>query len=190
MNRGLGYVSVLVMIVDKAKCLSLLHPAKLIGTWFGSGLAPKASGTAGTLAALPFAWGIQAQWGSHALFVASILAFFIGWLATHSYLKHTDAKDPKEIVIDEVAGVWLLLSFLYVTWESYLIGFICFRFFDVLKPWPVSWADNAVKGALGVMFDDILAAAYPLVLVALFSWLGSLAGHPVNLMLLRHWLGG
>lgn len=178
------------MMNDNPQSLSLLHPAKLIGTWFGSGLAPKASGTAGSLAALPFAWGIQAQWGSEALLMASLLAFFIGWLATHSYLKHTDAKDPKEIVIDEVAGVWFLLSFLYMSWESYLIGFICFRFFDVLKPWPVSWADCKINGALGVMLDDMLAAAYPLALVALVCWLGNMLGYPVNLSLLRHWLGG
>jgi len=169
--------------------MKLSHPAKLIGTWFGSGLAPKASGTAGSIAALPFAYLIQTQWGNGALFLASVIAFFVGWYATHLYLPHTDAKDPKEIVIDEVSGQWLLLSAMYPTFTSYLIGLVLFRFFDIVKPWPVSWADQKVPGALGVMLDDTLAALYPLIVMAAGVALASgLLGHPVNLTPLEHLL--
>ena len=133
-----------------------------IATWFGSGLSPVVSGTAGSLAALPFAYAIQWQLGSVALGIAAIAIFFIGWWASIQYLAvNTGSKDPKEIVVDEVAGQWLLLCFLPLTWQAYLAGFILFRAFDIVKPWPVSFADQKIPGALGVMLDDILAALYP-----------------------------
>ena len=133
-----------------------------IATWFGSGLSPIVSGTAGSLAALPFAYIIQSQLGNVTLGIASIIIFLIGWWASIEYLKvNTDKKDPREIVVDEVAGQWLLLSFLPFTWQAYLVGFILFRAFDIVKPWPVSHADQKMDGALGVMLDDMLAGIYP-----------------------------
>jgi len=151
---------------------STLHTRKawwLIATWFGSGLAPKASGTFGSLAALPFAFVIQYTCGNAALFMAAVLMFFVGWWASCQYLKHTGRDDdPKEIVVDEVAGMWLLLAFFPLSWGSYMVAFAAFRFFDALKPWPISVADRKIKGGFGVMFDDILAAIYPLVMLVLF----------------------
>jgi phosphatidylglycerophosphatase A len=132
-----------------------------IATWFGSGLSPFASGTAGSLAALPFAYLIQVNFGSGALLLAALAIFFLGWWASNQYLRHRGGEDPGEIVVDEVAGQWLLLSVLPYTWQGYLAGFLLFRLFDVIKPWPVSWADRKVKGGLGVMLDDMLAALYP-----------------------------
>ena len=138
----------------------------LIATWFGSGLAPKASGTFGTLAALPFAFVIQYYLGINALFYASIIMFFVGWWASNEYMKFFPEKhDPKQIVVDEVVGVWLLLCVLPFTLKGYLIGFALFRFFDVLKPYPISVADRKIKGGFGVMFDDVLAAIYPIILI-------------------------
>src|SRR5262249_7101693 len=110
--------------------LPLSHPATFIGTWFGVGLSPKAPGTMGSIAALPFAYVMQVYWGNKVLLIASIVAFFVGWFVTNEYLKFTDAKDPKEIVIDEVSGQWFLLSFMYPTWTSYIVGLALFRFFD------------------------------------------------------------
>jgi len=146
------------------KTLSFWHPAKLLGTWFGAGLSPKAPGTMGSIAALPFAWVIQSYFGSLGLLIAGIIAFFVGWVACIFYLPHVDAKDPKEIVIDEVSGQWILLSFLPLTWQAYLLGLILFRFFDILKPFPISVADRKITGGFGVMFDDTLAALYPLLI--------------------------
>jgi phosphatidylglycerophosphatase A len=135
-----------------------------IATWFGCGLFP-VSGTVGSLGALPFAYIIQRYCGNTALFIASIVIFFIGWWASNQYLKATGRDDdPSEIVVDEVAGQWLLLSVMFLTWQSYLVGFVLFRAFDIIKPWPVSVADRKIKGGLGVMFDDILAAFYPMVI--------------------------
>ena len=140
-----------------------------IATWFGSGTAKTASGTAGSLAALPFAYVIQVTLGNFALLFASVGMFFLGWWATKQFLRYQPEKgmDPKEVVVDEVAGQWLVLSVLYPTWESYLVGFLLFRVFDVIKPWPVCWADRNIKGELGVMFDDFLAAMYPIVVYLL-----------------------
>lgn len=156
--------------------LPLSHPAKLICTWFGAGLCPKAPGTAGSLAALPFAYVIHTMWGNDALLVASLIAFVIGWKATQYYLKHTESQDPKEVVIDEVAGQWFLLSFLPPYWIAYIFGFLLFRFFDVLKPWPISWVDRKVKGAMGVMLDDMIAAFLPFVAAGLLVILAKIGG--------------
>lgn len=137
-----------------------------IATWFGSGLAPKASGTAGSLAALPFAFVIHYYVGNMALFIAAAAMFFIGWWASNQYLRHTGQDgDPKEIVVDEVAGMWFTLSFLppNPTFKWYIGYFILFRFFDALKPWPISVADRKIKGGFGIMFDDILAAIFSII---------------------------
>jgi phosphatidylglycerophosphatase A len=171
-----------------------------IATWFGSGLSPFASGTAGSAAALPFAWVIQKGFGAYfgnivfgnvALFIASILIFFIGWWASIQYLNANPGNtDPGEIVVDEVAGQWLLLSVLFPTWHSYFVGFLLFRIFDVVKPWPVSWADQKIGGGLGVMFDDMLAALYP-ILVFLAIMIESQLFHGQKIFLpILHFLGG
>ena len=152
--------------------LPLLHPAKLIGTWFGVGLAPKAAGTFGSIAALPFAWVIQSCCGNMALFIASVIAFLAGWIACHYYLPHVDAQDPREMVIDEISGQWLLLSFMPLTLTSYIVGLALFRFFDIVKPWPVSVADRNIHGGFGVMFDDTLAALYPVAIFGILHGMG------------------
>lgn len=144
------------------RCFSPLHPAFWLATWFGSGKLGFAPGTCGSIAALPFAYAIQVSLGSQVLLAASALIFFIGWAAAAVYMRRTGQQgDPKEIVIDEVAGQWLLLSAFEPGWEGYLIALALFRVFDILKPWPVSLADRRIKGAFGVMFDDILAALIP-----------------------------
>ena len=137
----------------------------LIATWFGSGRSSFAPGTMGSLATLPLAYLIHVTLGWQALIVGSVIAFVIGVKATELYLKHeTDKSDPGEVVIDEVAGQMLTLAFLAPTITSYLLGFFLFRLFDVVKPWPIGWLDKNVKGAMGVMVDDMVAGlAAPLI---------------------------
>lgn len=131
-------------------------------SWFGvSGRFRRARGTWGTLATLPFAFVIQYITGSAGLFAASFFTFILGTIASDIYVRETSKQDPGEIVIDEVSATFLLLAFLPLSWQAYLAAFIIFRIFDVLKPWPVSLADKHIKGGFGVMFDDILAALYP-----------------------------
>lgn len=165
-----------------------MHPAKLLGTWFGAGLFPKGPGTMGSLAALPFAIVIQYYLGNRALLIASVIAFFVGWLASNVYLRYTDAKDPKEIVIDEVSGQWLLLSLMYPTLTSYIVGFVLFRLFDIIKPWPISLSDRRVTGGFGVMIDDTLAALYPPAILCVLYWLSVFIGHPISIMAIKTFL--
>ncbi len=129
---------------------------RLLLSWFGAGLSPKAPGTAGSLAALPFAWIIVTTGGASGLFIASIVAFALGWaiIATTPGLE----DDPGWIVIDEVAGQWLTLVLVPADLVLYAIGFLLFRLFDIFKPWPIKTIEKRTPGALGVMLDDMVAA--------------------------------
>lgn len=138
----------------------LFSPAGLLATWFGSGLLPKAPGTWGSLAALPFAWIIQYYSGAIGLSVATIIVFAIGWWAAHVFEEKAGVKDPGAVVIDEVAGQWMVLIPAGLDPLLYLIGFGLFRLVDIFKPWPACWFDQNVHGGLGIMLDDVVAAIY------------------------------
>jgi len=149
---------------------NLAHPGVLMATWFGAGYLPKAPGTWGSLGALPFAWLLVDRGGLWALGLATLIVFFVGLWASKDFMDRTQAHDPGAIVIDEVAGQWLVLLAAPLDPLAYAMGFALFRLFDVLKPWPISWADRAIGGAWGVMVDDVLAGLaglavlYPVVL--------------------------
>ncbi len=168
------------------------QPALLIATWFGAGLARKSPGTFGSLASLPFAYMIHSSFGGFALLVFAMLAFAVGCWASGQYVKrHPGAHDPGTIVIDEVAGQSLALCAFAPTWQAYLLGFLLFRLFDIIKPWPVSWADRKLHGSAGVMVDDLLAGFYPvliflaLILMDSFSSLKPYSA-PILSFLARH----
>ncbi|RAU22662.1 phosphatidylglycerophosphatase A [Paramagnetospirillum kuznetsovii] len=148
--------------------ITVFHPATILSTWFGVGLLPKAPGTWGSVAALPFAWFLADFGGWPVLAAASLVCFFVGWWSSAVYVARTNAADPSEVVIDEVAGQWLVLCAAPLDPAAYLVGLALFRLFDVWKPWPVSWADTSVGGGLGVMLDDVIAALYGLVGMAIF----------------------
>ena len=155
--------------------LRLSHPAALVSTWFGSGLLPKAPGTWGSLAALPPALLIVWIGGPSALVLCGVLAFIAGIPAASRYAAALGKDDPSEVVIDEVAAQWLVLAVLPLTPLAWCAGFILFRLFDVVKPWPVSLADRRLKGGLGIMSDDIVAAAYAvLAILAIRYFTGAL----------------
>ncbi len=145
--------------------LRFWQPAPLLATWFGSGLLPKSPGTWGSLAALPFAWVIQMYGGSLALVAAAALVFAVGCWASKVYIAADGRGDPGAIVIDEVAGQWLTLAAAPLSLKAYAVGFVLFRLFDIIKPWPISALERAVPGAVGVMIDDIAAAAFAAVLL-------------------------
>lgn len=162
-----------------------------VATWFGCGMSPYVSGTVGSLGALPFAYAIQANYGGMALAASSILIFLLGCWASSQFLKHTGrTDDASEVVVDEVAGQWLLLAALYPTWESYLTGFLLFRLFDIIKPWPVNLADRNITGGFGIMFDDMLAGIYPVILYVVILAAAYLAGAQQLLLPVIHFIGG
>lgn len=153
----------------------------LIATVFYVGRSPFAPGTFGSLAALPLAYLLHWLGGFPLLAIASFVVFAIGWWATHAATLGKDNHDPGEIVIDEVVGQWITLwplsaglwyqgvdpaIFPYPGW---IAGFLLFRLFDILKPWPVSWADRQ-ETAFGVMLDDVLAGLLGAICLSVLAW--------------------
>lgn len=153
--------------------LALRHPASLLATWFGTGLLPWAPGTWGSLAALPLAWALGLAGGAWALLAAAAVIALVGWWASAVYLRRSEVDDPGEIVIDEVAAQLVVLAPTAGEPILLLVGFAVFRFFDIAKPWPASWADRKLGGGLGVMADDLFAALYgAAIMAALMPLLG------------------
>jgi phosphatidylglycerophosphatase A len=141
------------------------HPAHFIALGFGAGLAPVVPGTFGTLLALPIAWALHAV-GNDLLFVGVIVALLIvGVWASQVTGRHLGAADHGAIVIDEVAAFLLVLFFVdeKPLWQIY--AFLLFRVFDIVKPPPAGYVDRAIKNGVGVMLDDLLAAAYTLLVL-------------------------
>ena len=144
------------------------------GTWFGSGYFPIASGTAGSLAAIPFVWGC-ALLGPSYLLAFAIFTFITGVWASHVVSKATNNGDPQIVVIDEVHGQalsLLLISLLnpqifdpttFKAWFVVGVSFILFRIFDVAKPWPASFFDKKMHGGWGMMLDDSAAGIYAMI---------------------------
>lgn len=131
-----------------------------IATGLGVGRLPKAPGTWGSLAALPPAWLIASLGGPWLLATATLLVALVGGWAADDYAKRLGQADPGEIVIDEVAGQWLILVLVPPDPVLYAAGFALFRVLDIAKPWPASWADRRLDGGLGIMLDDLLAALW------------------------------
>jgi phosphatidylglycerophosphatase A len=136
-------------------------------TFFGAGLSPKAPGTVGTLAALPFGVALLYYMGMESLFMLTLAITIVGIFEINKYEKVTGDHDQSEIVIDEAAGIWITLMVAYPTAMglefpyalplAILLSFATFRLFDIWKPSTIGWIDRNTKGGLGVMGDDILA---------------------------------
>ena len=145
----------------------LSDPAYFVALGFGSGLWPKGPGTAGTLAGwllFPF---IRAPL-SDPLFAGLLVACFLfGILACERTGRSLGVSDPGCIVWDEIVAIWLVLWLTPDTLLWQAVAFGLFRFFDIVKPQPIRWVDAHAHGGFGVMIDDILAAGYTLVVLAL-----------------------
>ena len=149
------------------------HPAHLIALGYGSGLTPKAPGTAGSLLALPLFWVLlQLDTSTGFLFIVTAAAFILGVWACAVTGRHLGVADDGSIVWDEIVAVWLVLIFVPYSLVWWLTAFGLFRFFDILKPWPIRWFDAHLKNGFGVMFDDLLAALFTLILIKGAIWLG------------------
>jgi len=131
--------------------------AHAIATLGGAGYARYAPGTVASILALPFAWLIAWSGGRFALLLAGIVALAVGAWASELYVAHTKTFDPKECVIDELAGQWLACAFAPLSFTGFTLAFVLFRLFDIWKPWPVRQAEH-LHGGVGVMADDVVAA--------------------------------
>lgn len=155
----------------------LSHPAHIVAMGLGSGLSPKAPGTAGTLWAW-LAWLVlptQLSPSAQGILIATSL--LLGWWACTVTAKNLGVRDPGCIVWDEVVAMWLILWLvLPAGFWAQVAAFVLFRFFDAVKPGPVGWADQQFKGwgwrgGWGILWDDLVAAFCTLLVIAVWRWI-------------------
>ncbi len=137
----------------------LKNPVHLLSVGFGSGLAPKAPGTFGTIAALPFWYVLQFLPPAYYV-VVLILAFILGVYLCGATADALGVHDHGGIVWDEFVGLWIALFMVPMHFGWILLGFALFRLFDIWKPWPIRVLDAKVHGGFGIMIDDVLAGVY------------------------------
>lgn len=146
----------------------LRHPAGWIASGFGSGFAPVAPGTVGTLVAL-LPWLALRELPLLHYTLVVLAAFALGVWTANWVIRTIHVQDPAVVVWDEFVGVWITLAAAPHGWEWIVAGFALFRLFDIWKPWPVRWADSEVEGGLGAMLDDALAGLYGLIALQLLA---------------------
>ena len=137
---------------------NLKKPSHLFASWFGVGLIRPAPGTWGSLAAL-LLWYF-AEFLHSSIYIILPIFILFSWLICSQASQDSDSKDHSAIVIDEVAGMLVALSFVTHEIIIYLWTFLLFRLFDIWKPWPISLADKNVEGGLGILLDDLIAGLF------------------------------
>lgn len=138
----------------------MTDPVLFLAFGFGSGLAKKAPGTCGTVAAIPVYY-LFAQANNILIYsILTIVATVAGVWICDIAAKKLDEHDFGGIVWDEVAGYLITLWFVPFSWQAMILGFILFRIFDIFKPFPIKWVDQQIHGGLGIMLDDVLAAVF------------------------------
>ncbi len=135
------------------------HLGVFLSTGFYSGFFPVAPGTAGSVVGMVFVYllrdsGTFLQALSAVFF--SVIGVWVSNIASQVFKKH----DPQRVVIDEIAGVMITMIGIPLTGYTGVMGFLLFRFFDIVKPIPANFADRKLKGGLGIMLDDIIAGIY------------------------------
>lgn len=139
----------------------LKDPVVFVAMGLGSGLSPIAPGTAGTLITVPLVYFLQQQ----TILVYTLATLFVlltgSWICGYA-AKKLNVHDHSGIVYDEVAGFMITMYMVPAGWVYMVVGFLLFRFFDAVKPWPISWLDKNVHGGFGIMIDDVLAGVISL----------------------------
>jgi phosphatidylglycerophosphatase A len=151
----------------------LSDPVLFLAFGFGSGLAKKAPGTFGTVAAIPVYW-LFVQSGFLFYSVLTVIVTVTGIWICGIAAEKLDEHDFGGIVWDEIAGYLITMWLVPFSWQAAALGFVLFRIFDILKPWPIKWIDQKVHGGLGIMLDDVLAAVFAgalLVLAVNSGWI-------------------
>ena len=145
--------------------------ATVLALWFGCGKVPVAPGTAGTLGAIPL-YLVVRPYGVLAVLATAVVVTVVGVWAASRVAERTGLKDPQIVVIDEVAGV-------HVTWlaapanlRGLVVGFVLFRLFDQLKPWPARWAERRLPSGYGIVMDDVFAGVWGALVLLGARWAG------------------
>ena len=141
----------------------MTDPVLFLAFGFGSGLAKKAPGTMGTVAAIPV-YLLFAQFNFWVFSLLTIISTVVGVWICDVAAKKLNEHDYGGIVWDEVAGylitMWFTVAFIPFSWTAIISGFILFRIFDIIKPQPIKWVDSQVEGGLGIMLDDVIAGIF------------------------------
>lgn len=141
------------------------------------GKIPKAPGTWGTLLGIPCAWAMAVLLPPVGYMLFAVFFVLFASFIAEMYERTLAMHDPKEIVIDEVVGYVIAMTWLPLTWQSFLAAFVAFRFFDILKPGPIRRIDQRVKGGLGTVLDDVAAGLISSIILQI-------------VLRETHWLGG
>ncbi len=142
---------------------------KFLASGFYTGYFPVAPGTIGSLVGILVCFLLQdVPFTTYAIVV--ILTLIAGIYISGEAEKIYQAKDSSHIVIDEIAGIFFTFIYLPKGISFLLAGFVAFRFFDILKPFPIRLIDEKIKGGWGIMFDDVLAGIYASILIRLIGW--------------------
>jgi phosphatidylglycerophosphatase A len=150
----------------------LTDPVHLVALGFGTGLSPVGPGTAGTLLAVPLALALL-QLPLIVAIVIVAIAFVAGIWITGKSAGRLGVHDHSGIVWDEIAAFLALALVMPAGWLWLAAGFVAFRFFDIVKPWPIRDLDHRLSGGLGIMLDDLAAAIYSAVLLRLFEYIAT-----------------
>lgn len=150
-------------IFEKGKPFSaktvMTHPVYCLAFGLGVGLSPVAPGTLGSLLGLWIAY-LLAQFSTSIYIATAVVLTVLGVFVADITAKRMGEQDPGGIVIDEIVAVIWVFAFFKMTWATLILGFGLFRLFDILKPWPIGYIDKHLKGGLGIMADDWMAALF------------------------------
>ena len=146
-----------------------------LATLFGIGRIPWAPGTWGSLVSLPLCYACL-KVGPFFQMGITLVVIILAIVAAEHFERQSHQHDSKEVVIDEMAGMMVTMTWLPISWQSFLLSFVVFRFLDIVKPFPISFFDRRVPGGFGVVADDVVAGVLGNILLQLVlsytSWLG------------------
>ena len=140
------------------------NPIHFLAFGLGSGLAPKAPGTFGTLAAIPL-YLLLMTLSPWLYFVVVVIASVAGVWICDKTADDLGVHDHPAIVWDEFCGFWVTMLLAPAGWLWIVLGFLLFRLFDIWKPWPIGWLDKRVSGGFGIMVDDLIAGVFAMVIL-------------------------
>lgn len=144
------------------------RPVCFLGLGFGSGLAPFAPGTFGTLAAIPI-YLLMQDLSLLTYLAITVIFFVLGITICQKSADWIGMDDPSAVVWDEIVGYLVTMIAAPAGWQWILIGFVLFRIFDIIKPWPIRWFDKNLHGGLGIMVDDVIAGFFATILLQVLA---------------------